>query len=464
MLEESNTSHVQQVLPNHSWLEIQRVLGMIMNVGKYLFSFTCVRRRRIALTLHHSHRIMCTTARKEVTLNRSLLQKQTNDSQVMIFVNLGEKDKVSYAHNVCSSYSLMQIESLDIKAHRNVSIRQTIQWDMKGLRSFLSTWLVMVSVFLFAGNEAADTDIVFHEVRKGKAVSADQYRQQLASYWTPERRRAAKPAKFPRSRLNRTMAPQQDAMKTADGPVTLIEGTLPVKNSTFSPALSVANLPTRTVGKVYFSGYDGDYECSASVVAAPSNSLLVTAGHCVFDTDYYDWYFNWWFVPGYDMGDAALGEWSANYLTTFRGWTDGVYPTYFTYDVAFVVLDRIGTRRVAQVTGSQGLGINLPRSQLTFSFGYPGDIAYGEIMSACIGTTVPAQCTFTGYTGQALRCGMGQGSSGGPWIQSFVPTTGLGKITSVNSYGCVELAPYFMHGPFFGTSVKTLYDGVKSRV
>lgn len=48
---------------------------------------------------------------KKVTLNQSLLRKQTSDSQVIIFVNLAEKDEVFYARNVCSSYLLVQIKT-----------------------------------------------------------------------------------------------------------------------------------------------------------------------------------------------------------------------------------------------------------------------------------------------------------------------------------------------------------------
>jgi hypothetical protein len=71
-------------------------------------------------------------------------------------------------------------------------------------------------------------------------------------------------------------------------------------------------------------------------------------------------------------------------------------------------------------------------------------------------------CGSPSFNGEALRCGMTEGSSGGPWIQKFVPSTGLGQITSVNSFGCPSVAPFMMHGPYFGKEIKTLYDAIKN--
>ncbi|CAF4244494.1 unnamed protein product, partial [Rotaria sp. Silwood2] len=90
---------------------------------------------------------------------------------------------------------------------------------------------------------------------------------------------------------------------------------------------------------------------------------------------------------------------------------------------------------------------NVPRGQLTYSFGYPGNIADAEIMSVCISKPIISKCGLPPrYRGQGLRCGMTQGCSGGPWILNFVGTTGRGYINSVNSYTC-QLLPYIMHGP-----------------
>ncbi|CAF4064885.1 unnamed protein product, partial [Rotaria sp. Silwood1] len=116
---------------------------------------------------------------------------------------------------------------------------------------------------------------------------------------------------------------------------------------------------------------------------------------------------------------------------------------------------------IAPVTGSQGILFNGARYQLTYSFGYPANIAMGEIMSACIGRTLAPLCTYTGYNGQGLRCGMEGGCSGGPWIVNFNSSIGLGYIISVNSFGC-GLYPYTLQGPYFDSTIQSLYDATKT--
>src|SRR5690606_17843074 len=68
------------------------------------------------------------------------------------------------------------------------------------------------------------------------------------------------------------------------------------------------NLP-RTVGKVFFKGADGKpHWCSATSIQNGYKNLVVTAGHCVYDTkkdkDTLD---NWVFIPGYYQGKTPWG-------------------------------------------------------------------------------------------------------------------------------------------------------------
>ena len=56
-------------------------------------------------------------------------------------------------------------------------------------------------------------------------------------------------------------------------------------------------------GKVFFSLASGDYVCSASVIqdgADPAYSLVITAGHCVYDQAEGAFATNWVYVPEYD--------------------------------------------------------------------------------------------------------------------------------------------------------------------
>lgn len=220
-----------------------------------------------------------------------------------------------------------------------------------------------------------------------------------------------------------------------------------------------------SVGKVYMSDGYGDYLCSGSVVTAPSGSLLVTAAHCIYDRDTQVWFnYYWLFKPAYDYGDEPLLSWTALSFTIPTAYANLAYSdANYNFDYGFVVVDRIAGRKIAQITGSLGIAFNQPRYQLTYSFGYPVNIGEGEIMSVCISRPIKALCASRDYIGQSLRCGMGGGCSGGPWIQNFVDKTGAGYVTGLNSYTC-DSDPYFMHGPYFDKNTKSFYDRVKAKL
>ncbi|MCH9045865.1 MAG: hypothetical protein IIA40_07135, partial [SAR324 cluster bacterium] len=133
------------------------------------------------------------------------------------------------------------------------------------------------------------------------------------SYWTPERMAAAKPMLLPR--VPRDQAPAtRSAPAAPTGPMVLAypggpgdtpreeriphselttqepvpeTGTYPWAFTSYQafPNLSVLyqQFPYKLVGKVFFTipGL-GDFVCSGSVVNAPNNSLVWTAGHCVY--------------------------------------------------------------------------------------------------------------------------------------------------------------------------------------
>jgi hypothetical protein len=56
---------------------------------------------------------------------------------------------------------------------------------------------------------------------------------------------------------------------------------------------------------------------------------------------------------------------------------------------------------------------------------------------------------------------MGHGCSGGPWLQNVVDSTGVGYVTSVNSF-LINNVPNVINGPYFDSNVKSLYDQATS--
>ncbi|CAF4539022.1 unnamed protein product, partial [Rotaria sp. Silwood2] len=299
---------------------------------------------------------------------------------------------------------------------------------------------------------------MFWDVSRLQISSRTTWEEQVIGYWTPERMRKAKPIEHLRNNASFSSTSEKPFSQTLVNihePLTIIEPTAPDNFTLQSRLISPNNQATKTVGKVFFRTLEGgDATCSGSVVTAPSKSLVVTAGHCVFDLSTHTRHSNWIFIPDYDDGAAPLKKWPAKYVTALQAYTTSSYLSpNRNYDVGFVVVSPVNSLRIAQVTGSQGIMFNAPRNQLTFSFGYPGNIANAEIMSVCISKAMPKRCNVPGFVGQSLRCGMTQGSSGGPWILNFVATIGIGFINSVNSFGC-NAAPNMLHGPYFDSNIK----------
>lgn len=316
-------------------------------------------------------------------------------------------------------------------------------------------------------SEKLDPDVVVHDllVTGKSAMSEGDYQRKLEAFWTPERMKAAKPMSL-RTHNGTGNRGQQAPSKAVDaerGATVIINGELPGVTGSGSRVATSAFLPTQTAGKVYFTLGFYTYTCSASVVSSPSKSLVVTAAHCVYDVDTQQWATDWMFVPAYDASNEPRGRWSAKRLVALKQYTDSTsFGKAIHYDVAFAVMSRVSNRRIADVTGSQGIAFNLARTGITYSFGYPANIADGEIMSSCMGRYLSENCGDSTFVGPSRRCGMEGGSSGGPWLQRFNDTTGLGTITSVTSFGCPYLTPYVVYGPAFNSRVQTLYNSIRS--
>jgi hypothetical protein len=65
-------------------------------------------------------------------------------------------------------------------------------------------------------------------------------------------------------------------------------------------------LPCRTVGKLYFTPWDGGSAYRTASVISPNN-IIVTAGHCLYDTDAEKWHDNWFSAPAERKGTAIYG-------------------------------------------------------------------------------------------------------------------------------------------------------------
>jgi V8-like Glu-specific endopeptidase len=220
-------------------------------------------------------------------------------------------------------------------------------------------------------------------------------------------------------------------------------------------------------GKVYFVMGASAYVCSGSVVndTDSAQSLVLTAGHCVYDETNHRFATNWLFIPDFDgaptftCGNTVYGCWTADALVVHSGFANaGGFNTQATvHDFAFGVVstgDPDGNQLDATV-GSFGITYSDNALNTRYAFGYPAAGKYhGKDLTYCSGTI------FTDSLNDNLTwgmvCGMTGGSSGGPWFSGFNTSTGVGTLSSLNSYGYSGIKN--MYGPKFNSDTQDVYN------
>jgi V8-like Glu-specific endopeptidase len=194
-----------------------------------------------------------------------------------------------------------------------------------------------------------------------------------------------------------------------------------------------------TVGPLYI-GSTPFHGCTASVVSSPTQSLIVTAAHCVSGTG-----IGMTFAPGSVNGSEPYGRWTVVAAYADSGWIRDQDPLR---DVAFLKVASVSlfgrSLRVQQVTGANRL-IETPA-------------VIGQIQVPAYAAGIggqPIDCFATAYrTGPypAFDCGgyVG-GTSGAPFIQG---STVLGVIGGLHQGGCLPSTSY--SPPFDATTMATL--------
>lgn len=300
-----------------------------------------------------------------------------------------------------------------------------------------------------AGPNASRQAVVRHAV----SVSA-AHRAALRRYWTPSRMKNA----IPLDLSGRAASSHHPGLTRPSGTPAATPLTRPQRphSSGVRPhALTVSDAQ----GKVYFHnpGDGKDYVCSAGTVNSPKGDMVFTAGHCVYDPGYGTWMEDWIYVPAYYQGSMPFGIWDANYLTTFNGWKN---EGLFDYDVGVVNVDG----DLVSQTGGNGLEYDANDCHCytpdVTVWGYPAAPPYdGETPYYCY--DIPTYIVSPLDLRLATGCAMTQGASGGPWLEGYDTSDGLGDedaLTSTNVPGY----PGYIASPYFGSDIATIYNNTKN--
>lgn len=187
-----------------------------------------------------------------------------------------------------------------------------------------------------------------------------------------------------------------------------------------------------TAGRLFFDADEGGdaptpSSCSANVVESENRSVIMTAAHCAWGTNYR-------FIPGYDDGAAPYGEWEVKEV--FHPNTPSLAE-----DFAVMVLEPLQGQRIEDVVGAQRIDFESEAPDRVGIFGYPRERANDpEHPYGGKHLTYSAGQTLTGPFGRiGTASDMSRGVSGGPLLKDFDSTTGIGtQVGAVSGSPCME--------------------------
>jgi hypothetical protein len=304
------------------------------------------------------------------------------------------------------------------------------------------------------------------------AARAAAEHARIVAYWTPERMKAALPRDF--------------AKDPATGRYHLTPMAKPGGGGT-TGATTGASWPNgkgkvyQATGKVYFEMGGSGWVCSGTSLSdgnRASYSLVITAGHCVYDEEHFTGQLagfatNWLFIPQFDSNptftcaNTAYGCWTATALVVNGGFAraGGFNDQATNYDWGFAVVGGGGkTGTSLQLDSTVGTfayqAAAMSANTVVDAFGYPAAQKYhGNDLVYCQGPI--GFDALNGNSTYKLPCGMTGGSSGGPWFSGFANADGTstgdsGTVQSLNSYGYSGQSN--MYGPKFNSNTSATYN------
>jgi V8-like Glu-specific endopeptidase len=256
-------------------------------------------------------------------------------------------------------------------------------------------------------------------------------------FWTPARMEAARPIEDPAahaSGLDPTLTATSETIADPTAPEFRVNGVIFISEG---------------------AGI-GFGRCSGTSVVSPSKSVVITAGHCVYDEGIWSDH-KWVFVPGYHHGERPFGTFTAHWLGTTPAW-HGHENENFDVGAAVVGRNEKG-QTLAAAVGADKVATGLSPHQIFDVYGYPVEKPFN-------GGTLQV-CHEVGFEGHdfgslfepgplnlAISCDDSAGGSGGAWLIDG------NTVNSVTTYGYPE-DPFSLFGPYFGSDVAKLYERAK---
>jgi V8-like Glu-specific endopeptidase len=251
---------------------------------------------------------------------------------------------------------------------------------------------------------------------------------------------------------------RMEAARSIEGPAAHASGLNPTLTATSETIADPTAPEFRVNGVIFISEGPGTGfgRCSGTSVVSPSKSVIITAGHCVYDEGFWSDH-KWVFVPGYHHGERPFGTFTAHWLGTTPAW-HGHENENFDVGAAVVGRNEKG-QTLAAAVGALKVATGLPPDQTFDVFGYP-------VAKPFNGGTLQV-CREVGFEGHdfdsfldpgplnlTISCDNSPGGSGGAWLIDG------DTVNSVTDYIYPE-DPSSLFGPYFGSDVAKLYKRAK---
>ncbi|MCB1499600.1 MAG: trypsin-like serine protease [Bauldia sp.] len=214
---------------------------------------------------------------------------------------------------------------------------------------------------------------------------------------------------------------------------------------------NVLSKPLYWAGKLFFRAPDGDYVCSGQFI---SPNVVLTAAHCVRDSDTGAWYQDLIFALQYNSGQYGA-VYSYDCVATRNSWVQPGFEKFLS-DYAMIRVDKPSrTGNFGTHWGWRGAYNEANK------IGYPGGVADGEVIQVEHGPIAFVDGVVQLTHGNTADQG---GSSGGAWIGQYSDAEGNNDgnyIISVESFGYDE-EPGIDYGPYLDENFKSLWDYVEN--
>jgi V8-like Glu-specific endopeptidase len=205
----------------------------------------------------------------------------------------------------------------------------------------------------------------------------------------------------------------------------------------------------RRIGALFFHGTKRDHFCTASAVDSPGRNLIVTAAHCVHAGRGGGYLTDLVFVPGYRNGGAPYGIWRVRSAYVDPRWVRESDPDL---DVGFAALEPLGGRNIADVLGTNLLGVNQGFANVVRVTGYPTS---SEEPVTCVNTTTKQEAHQMRFACK----GYYPGTSGSPWLTRYDPKARRGEVVGViGGYHQGGRGDMISYSAYFDDDVRRLYD------